>query len=169
MTFDDGFKDHIHAAEILKKKNSIGIFFIPTLPFQNNKILNVHKVHLLTGKVKSKLLLLEDTNYKVNYNYKSKNLKKNLNVTLKKEKIKENKKIVEQSEDDMKFVLQAIIIKIMKTRKELDHNILVNECITNIGNRFKVKISIIKKCIEILIDKDYLNRCDTNSRYTYIS
>ena len=29
-TFDDGFKDHIFAAEILKKYNGIGIFFIPT-------------------------------------------------------------------------------------------------------------------------------------------
>ena len=91
--------------------------------------------------VKSKLLILENEEYKINYNYKSKNLKKNLNITLKVDKVKENKKIVEESETDMNFILQSIIIKIMKTRKELDHDILVNECIINIGNRFKIKLS----------------------------
>lgn len=52
LTFDDGFKDHIYAAEILKKHNSVGLFFIPTLPLKNNTILDVHKTHLIVGKVK---------------------------------------------------------------------------------------------------------------------
>ena len=51
-TFDDGFKDHVYAAEILKKYNGIGLFFIPTLPLKNNVILDVHKAHLILGKVK---------------------------------------------------------------------------------------------------------------------
>ena len=46
-TFDDGFKDHIYAAEILKKYNGIGLFFIPTSPLKNNIILDVHKTHLI--------------------------------------------------------------------------------------------------------------------------
>ena len=52
-TFDDGFKDHIFAAETLKKCNAIGIFFIPTSPLKNNVMLDVHKTHLILGKVKS--------------------------------------------------------------------------------------------------------------------
>tara|TARA_A100001011_G_scaffold387544_1_gene465497 strand:+ start:30 stop:917 length:888 start_codon:yes stop_codon:yes gene_type:complete len=52
-TFDDGFKDHIFSAEILKKYNGIGIFFIPTSPLKNNVILDVHKTHLILGKIKS--------------------------------------------------------------------------------------------------------------------
>ena len=36
LTFDDGFKDHIYSAEILKKHNGIGIFFIPTYPLTKN-------------------------------------------------------------------------------------------------------------------------------------
>ena len=51
-TFDDGFKDHIYAAEILKKYNGIGLFFIPTSPLKNNEILDVHKTHLIIGKIK---------------------------------------------------------------------------------------------------------------------
>jgi peptidoglycan/xylan/chitin deacetylase (PgdA/CDA1 family) len=51
LTFDDGLKDHIYAAEILKKYSSVGLFFIPTLPLKNNTILDVHKTHLIVGKV----------------------------------------------------------------------------------------------------------------------
>jgi peptidoglycan/xylan/chitin deacetylase (PgdA/CDA1 family) len=62
-TFDDGFKDHIFAAEVLKKYNSIGIFFIPTSPLKNNTMLDVHKTHLILGKVKSLEALNELENY----------------------------------------------------------------------------------------------------------
>ena len=51
LTFDDGFKDHIYAAEILQKYGAIGIFFIPTSPLKNDLILDVHKTHLIIGKV----------------------------------------------------------------------------------------------------------------------
>jgi peptidoglycan/xylan/chitin deacetylase (PgdA/CDA1 family) len=79
-TFDDGFKDHIFAAEVLKKHNSIGIFFIPTSPLKNNIMLDVHKTHLILGKVKSSKALNELQKYlyknKItkfyNYNEKSK-------------------------------------------------------------------------------------------------
>jgi peptidoglycan/xylan/chitin deacetylase (PgdA/CDA1 family) len=63
LTFDDGFKDHIFAAEILKKYNSIGIFFIPTSPLKNNILLDVHKTHLILGKVKSSEALSELKKY----------------------------------------------------------------------------------------------------------
>ena len=62
-TFDDGFKDHIFAAEVLKKYNSIGIFFIPTSPLKNNSMLDVHKTHLILGKVKSSEALNELEKY----------------------------------------------------------------------------------------------------------
>lgn len=62
-TFDDGFKDHIFAAEVLKKYNSVGIFFIPTSPLKNNTILDVHKTHLILGKVKSSEALNELEKY----------------------------------------------------------------------------------------------------------
>ena len=79
-TFDDGFKDHIFAAEVLKKYNSIGIFFIPTSPLKNNTMLDVHKTHLILGKVKSsealneleKYLKKNKTNKFYNNNEKSK-------------------------------------------------------------------------------------------------
>lgn len=62
-TFDDGFKDHIYAAEVLKKYNAIGIFFIPTSPLSKNIMLDVHKTHLILGKVKGSEALNELKKY----------------------------------------------------------------------------------------------------------
>ena len=81
-TFDDGFKDHIFAAEVLKKYNSIGIFFIPTSPLKNNTMLDVHKTHLILGKVKSLEALNELENY-LNKNKISNFFNKNEIVTYK--------------------------------------------------------------------------------------
>ena len=63
LTFDDGFKDHVYAAESLKKYNAIGIFAIPTLPFKNKDILDVHKIHLITGKIKGLEIMNELKKY----------------------------------------------------------------------------------------------------------
>jgi len=93
-TFDDGFKDHIFAAEVLKKHNSIGIFFIPTLPLKNNIILDVHKTHLILGKVRS----FEALNELEKYLYKNKitNFYKN------NEKIKYKSAYKDQIDEDKK-------------------------------------------------------------------
>lgn len=42
----------------------------------------------------------------------------------------------------------------------MKHNQLVSECIIQIKARFVPKVADIKKCIEILLDKEYLERLD---------
>ena len=50
LTFDDGLSCHYtYVFPELLKRNLWGIFFINSLPYINNKILNVHKIHLLVG------------------------------------------------------------------------------------------------------------------------
>lgn len=50
LTFDDGLKCHYkYVFPELQKRGLFGFFYIPTLPFQRNKILDVHKIHLLCG------------------------------------------------------------------------------------------------------------------------
>ena len=52
LTFDDGLACHYNFVfKILKQKRINAIFYIPTLPFQKGKILDVHKVHLIIGKI----------------------------------------------------------------------------------------------------------------------
>jgi cullin 2 len=56
----------------------------------------------------------------------------------------------------------------MKSRKTLKHNSLIEEVITQSKQRFSPSIHVIKKCIEILIDKQYLER-SSSDEYSYIA
>lgn len=50
LTFDDGFRDHYqHVLPCLLEEGLWGIFYIPTRPYHTNKLLDVHRVHVLLG------------------------------------------------------------------------------------------------------------------------
>lgn len=48
----------------------------------------------------------------------------------------------------------------MKSRKTMKHNQLVSETIQQIKSRFSPKIGDIKKCVDILLEKEYLERLE---------
>ncbi|KAG8667212.1 hypothetical protein FPOAC1_012037 [Fusarium poae] len=98
--------------------------------------------------------------FKLNYDFKSKKIRINLNIggtkETKQEEVETNKTI----EEDRKLVLQSAIVRIMKARKKMKHTQLVSETINQIRSRFVPKVGDIKKCIEILLDKEYLERLE---------
>ncbi|OLN95668.1 Cullin-1 [Colletotrichum chlorophyti] len=98
--------------------------------------------------------------FRLNYDFKSKKIRVNLNLggakEAKQEEVETNKTI----EEDRKLLLQSAIVRIMKARKKMKHTQLVSETINQIRSRFVPKVSDIKKCIEILLDKEYLERLE---------
>ncbi|UKZ82327.1 hypothetical protein TrVFT333_010113 [Trichoderma virens FT-333] len=84
-----------------------------------------------------------------------------------KETKEENKATHEKIAQDRRFETQAAIVRIMKSRKTMGHAELVAEVINLTKQRGSVEPAAIKKEIESLIEKDYLER-EENS-YTYLA
>ncbi|XP_028027074.1 cullin-2 [Bombyx mandarina] len=73
-------------------------------------------------------------------------------------------------DDDRKMYLQAAIVRIMKQRKVLRHTELIQEVVQQARGSFAPSVAIIKKCIEALIDKQYLERAPgALDTYSYLA
>lgn len=84
--------------------------------------------------------------------------------------VDERKKVVEDVDKDRRYAIDAAIVRIMKSRKILGHQQLVLECVELLGRMFKPDIKAIKRRIEDLITRDYLERDKDNSNtYRYLA
>ena len=96
LTFDDALKSHYNFVyKILKKHDLNGIFYVPTLPYKNHKILDVHKIHLILNTFGEKKAYTE--------------LKRNLEIKM----VDENKKIFFKTKyiKIKKTILKVIFLK----------------------------------------------------------
>jgi cullin 1 len=102
--------------------------------------------------------------------YKNKRQRININVPLRTEQKIEKESTSKAVEDDRKLEIQCCIVRVMKARKRLDHNALITETIEQLRHRFKPKVPMIKKGIDMLIEKEYMNRAeDDNGVYEYMA
>ncbi|GAA0160430.1 ubiquitin-protein ligase [Lithospermum erythrorhizon] len=76
--------------------------------------------------------------------------------------VDERKKVVEDVDKDRRYAIDASIVRIMKSRKTLSHQQLVTECVEQLSRMFKPDFKMIKKRIEDLITRDYLERDKEN-------
>ncbi|XP_078444946.1 cullin-1 [Wolffia australiana] len=76
--------------------------------------------------------------------------------------VDEKKKVIEDVDKDRRYAIDASIVRIMKSRKVLGHHQLVTECVEQLGRMFKPDFKAIKKRIEDLIARDYLERDKDN-------
>ncbi|EMR09428.1 hypothetical protein PNEG_02371 [Pneumocystis murina B123] len=90
-------------------------------------------------------------------------------ITNDKTKRQEHESIIENVGESRKYQIEAAIIRIMKYHKTLDHNTLVEETIKHLSSYFIPDHSIIKRRIEALIEREYLERHDKNHEtYNYL-
>ncbi|XP_074279653.1 cullin-1-like [Silene latifolia] len=78
--------------------------------------------------------------------------------------VDERKKIVEDVDKDRRFAIDASIVRIMKSRKVLGYQQLVTECVEQLSRMFKPDFKVIKRRIEDLITREYIERDAENSQ-----
>lgn len=109
-------------------------------------------------------------NYILNKDYSYKKFRVNINQPVKSETKKETSELIKSSESDRTFTIQAAIVRIMKSRNVLGHNMLITELLAQLGKYFTPNISLVKKCIDSLIEKEYIRRSEgKRDEYTYIA
>ncbi|OAD56053.1 Cullin-4B [Eufriesea mexicana] len=78
----------------------------------------------------------------------------------------EQKATEERVYQDRQYQIDAAIVRIMKMRKTLSHNLLISE----LYNQLKFPPADLKKRIESLIDRDYMERDKDNANeYNYVA
>lgn len=154
---------------------------VDTLPFSDIKSSTGLPDRELTKQlqtlVDTKLLLTnndqpvsENSNISLNLSYNNKRTKFKIMAAIQKETPQEVENTHTAVDEDRKLYLQAAIVRIMKARKTIKHNCLIQEVISQARARFTPSISMIKKSIETLIEKAYLERVSgTTDEYSYIA
>ncbi|CAH0381123.1 unnamed protein product [Bemisia tabaci] len=85
-----------------------------------------------------------------------------------KETPEEQKATEERVFQDRQYQIDAAVVRIMKMRKSLSHNLLISELYNQL--KFPVKPADLKKRIESLIDRDYMERDKDNAnQYNYMA
>ncbi|XP_039265598.2 cullin-2-like [Styela clava] len=112
----------------------------------------------------------DDTKFSINFNFTNKRTRFKIAAATQKDTMQEVQTTHSAIAEDRKLYLQAAIVRIMKARKTLRHNELMQEVISLSRARFSPSVSVIKKSIESLIEKSYLERSpNCPDEYMYLA
>jgi cullin 1 len=70
--------------------------------------------------------------------------------------------VIEDVDKERKYTIDAAIVRTMKSRKVLQHQQLVMEVVGQLQRMFKPDFKLIKKRIEDLVNREYLERDSEN-------
>ncbi|EXJ90806.1 Cullin 3 [Capronia coronata CBS 617.96] len=83
------------------------------------------------------------------------------------ENSEERRATQKRTDDERGHVIEAAIVRIMKSRKTASHSQLMTETLHQLSGRFQPDVNMIKKKIEALIDREYLERGSDPAKPTY--
>ncbi|KYK61411.1 ubiquitin ligase subunit CulD [Drechmeria coniospora] len=124
------------------------------------------KVRVLAKHPKGRDVRVTDT-FTFNEGFTDAKYRVKINQIQLKESRADNKAVNERVAQDRRFETQAAIVRIMKSRKSMGHAELVAEVINLTKKRGSVEPAAIKKEIESLMEKDYIER--EGNVYTYLT
>ncbi|ORX96190.1 Cullin-domain-containing protein [Basidiobolus meristosporus CBS 931.73] len=82
----------------------------------------------------------------------------------------ERRETRERVDEDRKHQIEAAAVRIMKDRKTMEHNNLISEVTRQLSSRFLPNPMDIKKRIEALIEREYLERSEDDRKiYNYLA
>ena len=113
----------------------------------------------------------ENDTFSYNGDFSAKHLKFKVGtVTAAKETEVEKQETRQKVDEDRKPQIEAAIVRVMKSRKEMDHNSLISEVTHQLTSRFLPHPNVIKKRIESLIEREFLERDkDDWRKYKYLA
>uniref|UniRef100_A0A0E0K582 Cullin family profile domain-containing protein n=1 Tax=Oryza punctata TaxID=4537 RepID=A0A0E0K582_ORYPU len=113
----------------------------------------------------------EDDTFYFNDKFTSKLVKVKIGtVVAQKESEPEKQETRQRVEEDRKPQIEAAIVRIMKSRRVLDHNSIVAEVTKQLQARFMPNPVVIKKRIESLIEREFLERDKADRKlYRYLA
>ena len=115
--------------------------------------------------VKFKLLKEEGDQLVLVDHYPSRKNKVSFISAITKTKEDEGEEIAKEVQQSRMIFLEASIVRIMKLKKLMKPNNLLNEVLVQAGNRFSAKNIDVKRAIDSLIDKEYLKRNGDDYEY----
>jgi cullin 3 len=113
----------------------------------------------------------EDDTFYFNDKFTSKLVKVKIGTVMaQKESEPEKQETRQRVEEDRKPQIEAAIVRIMKSRRVLDHNSIVSEVTKQLQARFLPNPVVIKKRIESLIEREFLERDKVDRKlYRYLA
>lgn len=97
---------------------------------------------------------------KFSFNNKFSNMQRRIKVPL--PPVDEKKKVIEDVDKDRRYAIDAAVVRTMKSRKVMAHQALIMEVVQQLSRMFKPDFKQIKKRIEDLIERDFLERDKEN-------
>jgi len=141
-------------------------------------ILDLKRNLLALSGIKSKIIekipntkkLEETDSFKFNSKFKSKFYRVKIISYIQKESESERSETREKVDEDRKHQIEAAIVRIMKARKNMEHSLLISEVTKQLSARFMPNPVLVKKRIESLIEREYLERSKTDRKfYNYLA
>ena len=122
---------------------------------------------VLTKEPKGKEISFDDRFF-ANRDFKNEKFRIKINSILMKESAEESDRTHDEVSRDRLAVLDSVIVRILKARKRMAHTALMAEVLQQL--RWPAKPGDIKKRIEGLIDREYMERDSDDAQvYNYLA